>query len=185
MNTSLMTKSPADLCQYNNALLMQAVGMVDRLLAEAHADFVYAQAVGPHVRHIVEHYQALLDAIANSTWCVDYDARSRDQRMQSEPAMTQAALRALTHKIAALAEDQSLTLDTPLCTRLKAGASGELELQVMTSLGRELLFLASHTVHHYALIGHYCRASGVDMGHDFGKAPATIGFEKAQAVVSA
>ena len=185
MNNSSLTKSPADLCQYNSALLVQAAGMVKRLLAEAHADFVYAQAVGPHVRHIVEHYLALFHAISTASWCVDYDARSRDLRMQSEPSMTLAALQVVMEKLAAMAEDQTLTMDKTLTTRLKAGGSGELELTVMTTLGRELLFLASHTVHHYALIGHYCRAAGVEMGHDFGKAPATIGFEKAQAAVSA
>lgn len=185
MHPSTPSKSASGLCQYNSALLAQALHMVERLLSEAHAGFVYAQAVGPHLRHIVEHYQALLDALATGSGCVDYDARSRNLRVQSEPPMTTAALQHITESLARLAGDLRLTLDTPLTTRLQAGARGELELTVGTTLGRELLFLASHTVHHYALLGHYCRTAGVDMGHAFGKAPATIGFEQAQAAVRA
>lgn len=185
MHPSTPSKSPTALCHYNSALLVQALRMLERLQSEADAGFVYAQAVGPHLRHIVEHYQALLHATSTPKRCVDYDARSRNLHMQSEASMTRVALRHIIESLATLANDPSLDLDTLLTTRLQAGARGELELTVMTTLGRELLFLASHTVHHYALLGHYCRAAGVDMGPDFGKAPATIGFEQAQAAVGA
>jgi hypothetical protein len=49
---------------------------------------------------------------------------------------------------------------------------------VPTTLGRELLFLSSHTVHHFALVAQYCRAAGVEPEQDFGKAPATRAFER-------
>lgn len=185
MHRSTMTTSAHSLWNYNASLLLQAVGMIKRLLTEARAGFVYAQAVGPHVRHIVEHYQALLQALGSNEQCVDYDARNRDLRVQTDPTMTLAALHKLIEKIEALAVQPNFTLDTPLTTRLQAGAQGELELKVTTTLGRELLFLSSHTVHHYALLGQYCRAAGVELGHDFGKAPATIAFEKAHAAISA
>jgi hypothetical protein len=51
---------------------------------------------------------------------------------------------------------------------------------VPTSLGRELLFLESHTVHHMALLADYVRGLGVVLDANFGKAPATIAFERAQ-----
>ncbi|NIP97468.1 MAG: hypothetical protein GWO24_30170, partial [Akkermansiaceae bacterium] len=41
-------------------------------------------------------------------------------------------------------------------------------------LGRELQFLVSHTVHHFAMIGGICRALGVALEDDFGVAPSTI-----------
>jgi len=110
---------------------------------------------------------------------VDYDARQRDLRMQSEPEVTLAALQSVIDRFQSLEANQLLSLDTPLTTRLQAGLHGEWETTVPTSLGRELLFVASHTVHHYALLGHYCKAAGVDPGEDFGKAPATVAFEQA------
>ncbi len=185
MHRTSAPTSPAALWQYNAVLLTQAIAMVERLLAQARPGFVYARAVGPHLRHIVEHYQAVLTALPTASRCVDYDARDRDLRMQSEPEATLGALRQTITQLSICAEDAGHTLAMPLATRLQAGLSGELEATVPTTLGRELLFLASHTVHHYALLGHYCREAGVDLGPDFGKAPATIAFEQAKPAVSA
>lgn len=185
MNTTSSHSSAQSLWQYNASLLEQAVVMIGRLQREAKAGFVYSQAVGPHVRHVIEHYQALLNALSSDEACVDYDARNRDLRIQTDPTRTVSALNQLTEQFAVVASNEHLNLDTRLCTRLKAGAQGELEVSVGTTLGRELLFLASHSVHHYALLGQYSRAAGVELGHDFGKAPATIAFEMAHAAMSA
>lgn len=173
------------LWHYNAALLAQAAAMVTRLGEEAGADFDYARAVGPHLRHIVEHYLALVNALTVGDRCVCYDARNRDLRIQTDPAATLFALKHLTDSFAALALDQNLDLQTPLLTRLLAGARGEMELTVETTLGRELFFLSSHTVHHFAPLGQYCRNAGVELGHDFGKAPATMAFEQLHAAASA
>ena len=50
-----------------------------------------------------------------------------------------------------------------------------------SSLGRELLFLASHTVHHYALIAVLVRLWGVAPDDDFGVAPSTLAYEQGAA----
>jgi hypothetical protein len=172
----------AALCQYNRALLLQGFELIDRLQTEAHASFNYAKAVGPHLRHVIEHYQALLDTLANAnSSCVDYDARSRALDVQSQSAVTQQRLQSLMQDLNAMAADPGLRLDTPLTTRLQAGPAGEMALEVLTTLGRELLFVASHSTHHYALLAHYCEAAGVSVGVDFGKAPSTVAFERRQA----
>ena len=43
-----------------------------------------------------------------------------------------------------------------------------------SSLQRELQFLVSHSVHHYALIRELLRQSGFDAGEGFGVAPSTL-----------
>jgi uncharacterized damage-inducible protein DinB len=159
--------------------------MIELLLTQAHPEFIYSRAVGPHLRHIVEHYQALLNALAVPGSSVDYDGRERDLGMQSQPTMTLSALRHVIEQLDIHANDASHLLSTPLLTHLQTGLSGELETTVPTTLGRELLFLSSHTVHHYALLGQYCRDAGVELGHDFGKAPSTIAFERSSHAVSA
>jgi hypothetical protein len=45
---------------------------------------------------------------------------------------------------------------------------------------RELQFLASHTVHHYALIAHLARDRGVGVAPEFGVAPATLDYWASQ-----
>ena len=182
MQTSSLNTPATSLWQYNAALLAQAAAMITRLREDAGADFVYASAVGPHLRHIVEHYLALVNALTAGERCICYDARNRDLRIQTDPSATLSALQELHESFAALAQDPSLGLETPLATKLLAGPRGEMELTVQTTLGRELLFLSSHTVHHFAPLGQYCRNAGVELGPDFGKAPATVAFEQVHAV---
>jgi uncharacterized damage-inducible protein DinB len=165
---------------YNRNLLNQAERLVERLKVEAHPGFRYAQAIGPHLRHIIEHYTALLAALSSTDKVVDYDARDRDMRLQSEPDATVAKLRTLQGTFQRLAHTGGNWVDLghALVTRLQAGHTGELTVTVDTTLGRELMFLSSHTVHHFALVAQYSKAAGVDLGHDFGKAPATVAFER-------
>ena len=167
------------LWRYNATLLAQAVTMIERLQTEATAGFNYAQAVGPHVRHVLEHYQALLLSLADPGLpCVQYDARGRDMQVQSLPAFTLAKLHDVIGQCNRHADGGIFALDTRIQTRLQTGPLGAMELTVGSTLGRELLFLSSHTTHHYALVAHYCNLAGVDLGHDFGKAPSTVAFER-------
>ena len=169
----------ASLWLYNHNLLGQTTGLIERLKTEALPSFNYSQAIGPHIRHIIEHYTALLVALGSASALVDYDARDRDMRIQSVPDATLAKLWELQTTMRRFADTVGLhaNLKHPLVTRLQAGNVGEFTVEVATTLGRELMFLSSHTVHHFALIGHYSKAAGVEMGHDFGKAPATLAFE--------
>jgi hypothetical protein len=179
MNTTQPHAARTALWLYNASLLEQACAMVQRLQLEAVPTFRYEQAVGPHVRHIIEHYTAFFSALDTTNTCVDYDTRDRDIRLQNESAATLTKLHELADRMQGLAYAPTPVFDlhTALSTRLKAGVEGEIEVTVPT-LGRELLFLSSHAVHHFALLAHYCRIAGVDLGHDFGKAPATVAFER-------
>ena len=49
---------------------------------------------------------------------------------------------------------------------------------LVTSLARELEFLVSHTVHHYALVAVLAHAHGVIMPADFGMAPSTLKYRQ-------
>ena len=44
--------------------------------------------------------------------------------------------------------------------------------------GRELLFLISHTVHHFALIAFMLRSFGIEPGDKFGVAPSTLRYRQ-------
>lgn len=164
----------------NQRLLRQAQELVEQLQHRADPSFEYGRAVGPHLRHIMEHYTALLQALAQADPVVHYDARGRDMRVQNEPAAALTMLRDVLARWSDLARERSTphALSQTLGTCLQAGAVGEHSVSVPSTLGRELLFLSSHTVHHFALLVPYCRAAGVEPGPDFGKAPATRAFER-------
>jgi hypothetical protein len=73
--------------------------------------------------------------------------------------------------------DAALTL--PLQVRGLGGLAGEFGFEVPSTLGRELAFLASHAVHHFALLKAHCLQQGIPLGEDFGKAPATVAHARA------
>ena len=50
---------------------------------------------------------------------------------------------------------------------------------------RELQFLLSHTIHHYALIAVICNHLGVPLDPAFGVAPSTLRFQQQQGVTCA
>jgi len=179
----MQTDNSNPLWNHNAGLLGQAIEMVVRLQNEAQPGFHYPQAIGPHLRHIIEHYTALLAALDSPSGLVDYDGRERDMTLQSVPQATVSKLNELRARMHFLASVHSpaTALDTPLTTCLKAGPVGEISVTSSTSLGRELSFLSSHTVHHFAVMAQYCKSAGVDLGHDFGKAPATLAYERQSA----
>lgn len=166
---------------YNAVLLAQARTAVHRLVHAAHADFRYAQAVGPHLRHVLDHYRAFMTGLQHAPdILIRYDVRDRNLSLQSQPTVAIAHLTSMELELRLCADRPSPAwdMDTPVQVVAQAGLQGEFELSTSSTLGRELLFLSSHTVHHFALVAHYCKAAGVELGVDFGKAPATVAYER-------
>jgi hypothetical protein len=54
-------------------------------------------------------------------------------------------------------------------------------VQVASSVGREMAYVLSHTIHHNAIIGAMVRTLGGELPERFGYAPATIAFVKQRA----
>jgi hypothetical protein len=70
-------------------------------------------------------------------------------------------------------------LDTPVRVRGQAGLFGDRRYEVASTVGRELAFVASHAIHHFAMLAPHGRALGIDLPADFGKAPSTVAHERA------
>lgn len=128
--------------------------------------------IGAHLRHCVDYYRCLLAGLDSGR--VDYDARQRDPVLESDPRAAGDALREIAGRVAAIApEDFTRVLE------VKVDAPDECPYAWNRStLGRELRFLVSHTVHHYALIAIMLRERGVDPGDDFGVAPSTLEYRR-------
>lgn len=133
----------------------------------------YAGPVGSHLRHVIEHYDALLFPAASGV--ADYDSRPRSGVLDRQPDLAAARVRALQQRLVAL-EREDLT--APVEVRGKGGLGGEFDFDVDSSLGRELAYVASHAIHHFALLKSQARLQGLILGADFGKAPATVAHER-------
>lgn len=124
--------------------------------------------LGKHLRHVLEFYQLVLDA---ENGIVDYDSRKRETVLEEDPK--QAASRTAELKTAIEKfldrEDEPLTL---------VYSDEEGVQRFGSTLGRELMFLTSHTVHHMAIIRMIHELLGGTVPDSFGVAPSTLRYEK-------
>ena len=163
------------LLAYCRDVLAQSADVVRQ---HVHFASPFSAHIGPHIRHTIEHFDALQKALdgAVPNRVLDYDSRARDVRIETDPAFALARLRGLQEWLCADAWcDASFSL--ALAVHLRGGQQGEHNFVSQSSVARELTFLASHTVHHFAILQGYARQEGKTLGEGLGKAPATVAFE--------
>jgi len=155
--------------QGNRALLQQGVAAIGRLSAEQYGVArPGASSVGAQFRHILDHYAALFGGLPSRR--VNYDARQRDRALEVDQVAAAAAAR---QWIGALDTLKAASGNLQLTVQSDSGGGPDHPDWRESSLGRELQFLASHTVHHYALIKLLLEGHGVRLDDDFGMAPST------------
>lgn len=162
----------------NQSLIESNIGALDegaQLLSLIEADQytkgfkpAFQSTIGAHFRHLLEHYRCFLAQIHSGEFC--YDRRERDQLLECDREYARTTIKELI--------DQLRELDCELFTKEYFVQDQQFPERVDTSLHRELLFLQSHTVHHYAIIGAMTRAFGKRPDEDFGVAIATQEHQK-------
>lgn len=76
---------------FNIAMLDQALKVIEAHAAVPGSD--YARHSGPHLRHVIEHYEAFTLHVANGS--VDYDSRARDRAPERDAAVAKARILAI------------------------------------------------------------------------------------------
>ena len=132
-------------------------------------DPVFGSSIGGHFRHNLDHLTALLDGYSQGR--VDYDARQRDPSVETEP---RAAMDLMERQIGQLKAMDGADLDAEFRVRMDDGGDPSWS---RTSLRRELQFVLSHTIHHYALIVSIATRFGqTRFPAGFGIAPSTLTY---------
>ena len=156
------------------AVLRQLAELVNLLTDEQYVQKpvgVVPSSIGGHIRHNLDHVDAFLAGVAGGE--IDYDQRQRGTEVETKRQAALDALRRQERELLAFAqlgvagEDQSLRLRIVVEPSLPP-------IEVETSVGRELSFVLSHTIHHNALIGVMAKLLGVPVPERFGYAPSTI-----------
>jgi uncharacterized damage-inducible protein DinB len=129
-------------------------------------------SIGQHVRHILDHIGSVCAAAPPSPLC--YDDRVRGTNVEADIDAALRQIRRLTAALPALPSGDDLWM-----TMTSALVPGGEPVAVGTTLGRELLFVISHTIHHQALIGLLLSAAGGLVPQGFGLAPSTPRFARA------
>lgn len=129
---------------------------------------VVPSSIGGHVRHCLDHVEALLGAVESGR--LNYDDRRRGTDVEQS---RQAAFDQFDRQEEGLRELRRFSPQFPLeLTALLAPSHPA--ARVDTTLGRELAFVLSHTVHHSALVAVMGKLLGQVLPERFGYAPATI-----------
>mgnify|MGYP005985460977 CR=1 FL=1 len=129
---------------------------------------LFISSAGAHMRHIIDHYLALITGLPLGK--VDYDVRHRNSNVELEPELALKKLAQISNWIKSL-ENTDLTRALTLSTEISVHEQ-KVE-SVPTSLARELVFAGSHAVHHYAMITQIAQQQEMVLPSSFGIAPAT------------
>ncbi len=126
-------------------------------------------SVGNHVRHILEFYICLCEAL--ETGELNYDLRKRDKAMEGSTAK---CVQIITHILKKLSK-----YDTDFPIKLYADYSISVEngkISLNTTFYRELLYNVEHIVHHLAIIriGVASKEEFIEMEENMGVAASTI-----------
>jgi hypothetical protein len=162
-------------------MLMNAIGSLRDLLDEMRSmieridEASYAApapgrsggGIGGHVRHCLDHVSALVTG--TRTGLCAYDRRARGTAIET---CRLAAIHCILDLDADLLRLGSQCFEVPVAVETQIDATGAF-LVTTSTVGRELMFVISHTIHHNALIAHLLDERAIEMGPRFGLSPAT------------
>lgn len=144
----------------------------DGTYARPTSDRPRAAGVGPHLRHCLDFYRCFLRDLDGGR--IDYDLRDRQPELETSTAAARTAIGSIMADLFLIEPEQG---SREILVHHDEVAEEEPTTSWQRStVARELRFLASHTVHHYALIAHLAREQGIEPGDEFGVAPATLEF---------
>ena len=162
------------LIEANIFFLDQAERLLEKVEDEQYACSVgefYGSTVGQHLRHCLDHYSSLLSGLEAAR--IDYDQRERAEPLESKTGEAIAEVSRIREGLQKLIEEE-----VPVGVLVKMDCGGDQEEWQPSTLGRELQFLVSHTVHHFAMIGGMCSCLKIEIENGFGVAPSTLKYRE-------
>ena len=102
---------------------------------------------------------------------LDYDARERGTRVECDPQCAIDETQALQRDLQAAQLERHIDRSVRVRALVQPDAD---PLLGESSIGRELVFVVSHTIHHQAMISDIARRLDVALPDDFGYAPSTV-----------
>ena len=153
-------------------ILLQGIGLLESLDQEA---FTTANplgggaSIGAHYRHCLDHFRQLFAGLENGT--IDYDARTRESLLENDLEAAIAVTEALRNTARKLRQRGA---EEPLEVRCGVNYENQKEGCASSTLGREMMFCISHSIHHYALIAIMLRSAQRNVPEGFGVAPSTM-----------
>lgn len=122
----------------------------------------FTSSIGEHMRHILDHYQALM--LGWESKYVDYNQRTRHSKVESDIQLVRACWQQVNQWLNTLTDSEQTT-------SIQVFTEHNL---VQSTLARELSFVSSHAVHHFAFVKQLVANFNIRLPAELGVAPATI-----------
>jgi len=152
--------------------LTRAVDLLSRIDdAEFAAKSRTSGSVGDHFRHNLNFVESVLNGMKLGR--IDYAKRMRDVRMETDRSFAAEKFNEAITRLMFLNQ-----CDMGKEVSVVSEVNGSIAYR--SSVGRELEFAHSHTVHHHALIAEKLWVLGIDVDVLFGVAPSTKKYWEAQ-----
>ena len=157
--------------------------MLDYITAEQYRRPIgtHSASIGKHIRHIIDHYLCLINGMKSDITNgvtgnkIAYDERSREQQYESNLPIARQKIDQVCLQLKNL---ESTTNGDLSNRKVKVSCSTSVAqstaIEVDSTLQRELVFLHSHALHHFALIKMILQNHGIAVAEHFGIAPSTV-----------
>ena len=148
---------------------------VDPELYSSKAGEPFSASIGQHYRHVLDHFLCLLTGMNSEA--INYDHRSRSRELETD---IHEARRVTDKLIQIFKSFGPHTWNWACSVVYTVGYAADGPSVIPSTLGRELAFCVSHSVHHYAIIRLLCTHLRVQVPTEFGVAPSTLKYRLAQ-----
>jgi len=126
-------------------------------------------SVGEHIRHLIEFIQSVV-LFDEKNSIIDYDDRKRNLKIQSNVSYACDVIQDLRARLKCL-NQKDLTREVKVLEAVDINYDDQPQI---STFGRELLFVVSHTEHHFNTILERCDQMDVVLPDDFGMATSTL-----------
>ena len=159
----------------NISLLKQGIDILNEITDEQYVNKnkkYYKAGVGKHIRHVLDHYNSLLEGWNDK---IDYDSRERNTAVETDRHEAIRKIEILIDRFNQFKKEK-IPINTEVLVKSNAVNEESESPWSSSTVKRELQFLVSHTVHHYALVAFILRSQKVDVPKEFGIAPSTLKY---------
>jgi hypothetical protein len=167
------------LTQNVGEVLLQGLKLIERIDDVSFTDG-NRSSIGAHFRHCLDFASNFLQGLKIGK--IDYSQRERNTEVET---IREKAILHLSFIIRELQAVNISDLEKPVMVKIEEISSFTGRPEWSSSSGlRELDFLQSHTIHHFALIAYKLQALGIEVEEGFGVAPSTLKYWKEEMVNS-
>jgi hypothetical protein len=156
-------------------VIKQAIDLLDGISLDDYQEVLgpyFSSSIGAHVRHIVDHFLALKQA--STSGVINYNKRNRHGDVEHFPKSAIAECESISTWLHETCSSELLTQSVQVITDIEISHTKSTACE--STLERELVFAASHAIHHYALIRIIRNIQGKALPEFFGYAPATVKY---------